>query len=1432
MPAGLQAAFSATAGAESRQFSAVRAHGGWIASGGGLLTHFTRTGPVIGGLSGERLALHVSAIGRGSNSGVRLGESTATATGNRVVYRRGAGVVEWYRNGPAGLEQGFALKHRPAGRDWLTLTERVPGQLSPRQTPDGVVFSSTLGGGALFRYSGLAAFDAMHRSLPVRVRASVGRILLEIDDRYATYPIVVDPIIQPGQKLTAADATKPYFGLHVALSGDGNTALIGGPESDGGVGAAWVFVRSGSTWSPGGSKMIASDEAGGGQFGSSVALSSDGSTALIGGWSDDGGQGAAWVFTRAGTTWSQSGSKLTTANEYIQGHFGGSVALSGDGSTALITAPGGDIPDSGSVFVFVRSGSTWAPQGLALVGTDGQNVPGESVALSGDGNTALIGGQTGQAPGGCAWVFTRSGVTWTQDGPILTPSNSSGFLFGSSVALSSDGTTALIGNPQDNSGVGAAWVFTPSRSGWSQVAKLSASGESGAGSVGDSVAVSSDGSTAVIGGGSDGAGAGAAWVFVGSGSKWSPQGQKLIASDEPSPDDLGYAVAISGDGNTVVAGAPGLDSDQSGAAWTFARSASAWSQQGGRLTATEEAGGGRLGVAVALSSDGSTALIGAPYDNVGVGAAWVFVRSGSTWIRQGPKLVAKDETAGGALFGGSVALSADGNTALIGGSQDGDGNGAAWVFTRSGSTWSQQGPKLLPNDDPIGGSLFGTSVALSGDGNTALIGGSSYTATYATTLSGAAWVFTRAGSTWTQPGPKLTPDDEIQGGGFGSSVALSSTGTTALVGGLDYDGGAGAAWFFTRAGSSWSQQKLTAADESGAAQFGTSVALSSDGTYAIIGGPQDNGGVGAVWAAAKSGSIWSQQGPKLTAGGENGAAAFGVSVALSGDGTFALIGGPGDAPLGAVWGFARSGSTWSQQGAKATASGETGPGGFGGSVALVGPLQAALVGAPYDDGGVGAAWVYADLSPPDPFALVAPADRAGNLSVRPSFSWDATTDTGTGIDHYELWIDGTRDQDVPPAACSGGVCTAVASSPLAGGSHAWFIMAVDRAGNTQNSATRSFSVDATAPSAPSITSPAIGSVLGTATPVLAWQAATDSGSGVDHYNLTVDGQTVTVPSSATSYVPPAPLADGGHSWSVSATDGAANQSQASGGTFTVDVAPPIAKLVVAPNPALAGTTVTLDGSGSNDPNGGHIVDYRWDLNGDGTYGTDSGASSSITHLFSRPGTYTVGLQITNGVGNTATKSATVQIDPPLNTSGDAGVQINDGNRYTNSLAVTLSIVAPPFADQIRVSNDGGSNGPLTSVPAPMFELPWQLDPSQGKETRIVYVRFYAGGRFLETQTDDIILDTTAPVIQSATIVPIAQAGVRNRHAYRLQLRAHDNRSGVAQLQVRAGATTSPFQRYRRTVLIHVRRPGAVEVRVQDGAGNHSKWRHPRFVAPR
>ena len=175
-------------------------------------------------------------------------------------------------------------------------------------------------------------------------------------------------------------------------------------------------------------------------------------------------------------------------------------------------------------------------------------------------------------------------------------------------------------------------------------------------------------------------------------------------------------------------------------------------QQGPKLTGGGETGAGEFGFDVALSSDGSTALVGGLLDH-GVGAAWVFTRSGGIWTQQGSKLTGGGESRQRPVREQRGAVR-EREHRLVGGAGDNNHLGAAWVFTRSGTTWFQEGPKLTPSGG-VNTSSFGFEIALSEDVSTALVG-----TPYDNDDTGAAWVFTRSAGVWTHQGPKLTASDE------------------------------------------------------------------------------------------------------------------------------------------------------------------------------------------------------------------------------------------------------------------------------------------------------------------------------------------------------------------------------------------------------------------------------------------------------------------------------------------------------------------------------------------------------------------------------------------------------------------------------------------------------------------------------------------------
>ena len=348
--------------------------------------------------------------------------------------------------------------------------------------------------------------------------------------------------------LTPADGAQgDFFGWSVSLSADGRTAILGGSTDDVGSnsnqGSARVFVWDGTAWAQRGDALTPADGAASDSFGQSVSLSADGLTAIVGGTGDDVGsnsnQGSALVFVWNGTAWAQRGDALTPADGEALDRFGGSVSLSPDGLTAIVGGIGddvGSISGQGSARVFVWNGTAWAQRGDALTPADGETLDafGYSVSLSADGLTAIVGG-IGDDVGsngdqGSARVFVWDGTAWAQRGDPLTPADGEGGdLFGTSVSLSADGLTAIVGGSGDdvgsNSAQGSARVFVWNGTAWAQRgdALTPADGEA-LDRFGQSVSLSADGRTAIVGGYADDVGSntdqGSARVFAWDGTAW------------------------------------------------------------------------------------------------------------------------------------------------------------------------------------------------------------------------------------------------------------------------------------------------------------------------------------------------------------------------------------------------------------------------------------------------------------------------------------------------------------------------------------------------------------------------------------------------------------------------------------------------------------------------------------------------------------------------------------------------------------------------------------------------------------------------------------------------------------------------------------------------------------------------------------------------
>jgi hypothetical protein len=529
----------------------------------------------------------------------------------KVAYIWDENLTEWYVNDSRGLEHGYTIVARPEQANGpLMLKLAVRGGLRPVVSQSGrnVSFAAANDGTAL-NYTGLSVFDADGQALEASWQVVSGDLHLGVDDKHARYPLTIDPIAQQAYLKASNTDILDSFGWSVSISGDtvvvgavreqSNATGVNGNQSDNSlsyVGAAYVFVRNGSTWSQQ-AYLKASNPDASDRFGEAVSISGD--TIVVGATSEDSsatgvnGQnnnntinsGAAYVFVRNGSTWSQQ-AYLKASNPDVSDVFGISVSVAGD--TIVVGAlyehsnatgvngnqSDNSCTDCGAAYVFVRNGSIWSQQAyLKASNTDPIDYFGRSVSVAGDtivvgapnedSSTKIINGNQSDnsAPGaGAAYVFVRNGSTWSQQAYLKASNAQTADWFGFSVSISGDtivvgaefedsSATGVDGNQNNNSltDSGAAYVFVRSGTTWSQQAYLKGSGL--ASNINFGYSVSASGDTVAVGYvlGNE------VSVFARNGTSWCGQAN-LSGSNTEAGDKFGYSLAISG--NTVIVGAP------------------------------------------------------------------------------------------------------------------------------------------------------------------------------------------------------------------------------------------------------------------------------------------------------------------------------------------------------------------------------------------------------------------------------------------------------------------------------------------------------------------------------------------------------------------------------------------------------------------------------------------------------------------------------------------------------------------------------------------------------------------------------------------------------------------------------------------------------------------------------------------------------------
>jgi hypothetical protein len=520
------------------------------------------------------------------------------ASQNRVEYKRG-GLTEWYENGPLGVEQGFTLAQAPVHKRVgpLTIAMALSGDLTATADADGSeVMLKDHNQQASLVYGGLTSYDANGKELRTWMEVHGKQVQLKVDDAAAVYPVVVDPWVQVARLTTSDGSSFDYLGSSISVSQDGKTILVAAAQKEVGTnlqqGAVYVFAQPAKGWATTSTfqaELTTSDGKSGDNFGTSVALSADGKTIVVGApqasINSKVYQGAVYVYTEPGTGWAttnQFTAKLTASNGAAYDWLGGSVAF--DNVSVIAGAYGhmvGSNPYQGEAYVYTPTGG-WSSmtETAQLTSSDGQpwDLFGFSVsAFNGvavvDAVQAAINGQASQ---GAAYVFVAPSTGWidaTQNAKLVASDGAPGDLLGASIAISSDTTTVVAGaeaaSVGGNSGQGAVYVFVEPTGGWAggplnQTAKLTASDGLQLDYFGASVALNFEANSIAVGaplapystsGKYIGPGPGKVYTYLKPQGGWantSTYSQKLVVSG--GKNGAQYGISIGTNANTLAAG--------------------------------------------------------------------------------------------------------------------------------------------------------------------------------------------------------------------------------------------------------------------------------------------------------------------------------------------------------------------------------------------------------------------------------------------------------------------------------------------------------------------------------------------------------------------------------------------------------------------------------------------------------------------------------------------------------------------------------------------------------------------------------------------------------------------------------------------------------------------------------------------------------------
>jgi len=684
------------------------------------------------------------------------------------------------------------------------------------------------------------------------------------------------------------------FGYSVDISENDNRYIVGAPYKDSNKGRVYVY-NSTTLWQP--TELFAPNS---GNFGFSVAINGDGTKAIVGApYNGSDISGSVYLYNNLPST---SNTHITPSSPSASALFGYSVHISNDGSRTIVGEPYENAENYGAAYIFNSSAQQEAKLSPSDTYIDGNF--GYSVNIDSDGNTAVI-GSIGSDNRGAAYVFTRSGTTWTQEAKLVSSDIAIGDKFGHSVCISNDGNTVLVSTPFKSSR-GAVYVFIRTGgSTWSQRDKILSDDLSIGDNFGNSLAISPNNLKTIIGAYKE-----TPSNIVSGGSVYSytlPENynsniNRITHTEDPEYEDIGTFETF----NLYINGQP---VENKPTTWSAPQTMNAPSmsniffgnvEYSTNLSTLEPISDIKIGNFTLLERNvydtwDNTPLDfyeeGPPNQMLSVGGEAIIEQKLGIGIQtpakplhvlgdiritdQQPTDTSVDIISKSSIFkqtfelvpvsqktyevhGTFFALSSDGTTAAVTSHTHPPGNDTFWyvyIYNWNGSSWEQNA--VLQPDIIVSNDKFGSSTAFSSDGNTIVIGAYEDESVY---------VFSRSGFnsvSWSLVS-KIKESVSTLGNQFGYSVDINGEGSTIVVGSPKSDNNKGSIYVYTRSTtSSWDEEQITGVTGSGD-RLGTDVSITPDGNTILgtaekadIVHVQNQGDAGAAYIWKKSGTTWS-----------------------------------------------------------------------------------------------------------------------------------------------------------------------------------------------------------------------------------------------------------------------------------------------------------------------------------------------------------------------------------------------------------------------------------------------------------------------------------------------------------------------------------------------------------------------------------------------